>query len=100
MSDIKVFVDDDMINNPFWEVRLTMDDCDESYLETRVAIDLATKAQKKVDKVVICRGITPTEVIFKKCQNGSWGWERIHFKSRAKLWFPSEELEGLTESIS
>ena len=65
MNDIKVFVDNDTIHNPFWEVRLTLAKGSYRKVSTSEAVRVAKAAQSKVDKIVICHGRVPMEVMFR-----------------------------------
>lgn len=74
MSNVSLVVDNDMINNPFWEVRMTIEEG--ASIETKEAILLARQALPQVDKIVILWKKVPISLIFKKTMSGIVGWER------------------------
>lgn len=94
MKNIKILVDNDMINNPFWEVEIDLALTDQK-LTTIELIDLASGAQPKVDKIVVLEN-DRHQMMFKQNRGGVIGWNVIilDFKNgRKEYWFSCEELE-------
>lgn len=94
MKNIKILVDNDMINNPFWEVEIDLALTDRK-LTTSELIRLASGAQPKVDKIVVIEK-TGHQMMFKQNRGGVIGWNVIvlDFKNgRKEYWFSCEELE-------
>lgn len=100
-SKIKIHVCNDMVNNPFWEVRLSKEDGGRLEIETKDAIDLAQSVQPRVDKIEIGRGSRRTdEIMFRKMKDGVIGWERVVLStgptiddlSRSVIWKSCRDL--------
>lgn len=94
MKNIKILVDNDMINNPFWEVEIDLALTDQK-LTTSELIGLASGAQPKVDKIVVIEN-DRHQMMFKQNRNGVIGWNVIilDFKNgRKEHWFSCEDLE-------
>ena len=98
MKDIKVLVDNDMINNPFWEVQISIEEGDKITLETEYLINLASIALPQVDKIVTYRGKLRDEIIVKTARGGVMGWERMGLRGTvehvigSRVWKSCEDL--------
>lgn len=98
MSDISIEVCQDRINNPFYEVRISLDSKSAARLQTAQVVRMAQKAEPLVDKIVIFLGRLRDEVLLKIPRCGVIGWERsplqegIEANIKKRVWKSCQEL--------
>ena len=101
-KDIELIVDQDRINDPFFEVSIITnpyrEEQPEAHIETKKAIEMAREAQPKADKIVIYRGKVRHEIIIRTARGGIMGWERMVLRGTvdhvigSRAWKSCEEL--------